>query len=173
MLKVISEEVQRLDRIVGDLLEFARPSAAGLVAEPLGPIVSDALDAALRDVGPRIRVVRELDEKLPAVPVDARLLRQALLNLFQNAVQAMPGDGVLAVRARAAGSEVRLEIEDDGEGISPEVMPRIFQPFFSTRATGTGLGLALVKRVMDRHLGRVEVKSEPDRGTSVVLHLPI
>jgi signal transduction histidine kinase len=105
--------------------------------------------------------------------MDARLVRQALLNVMSNAVQAMDGGGTLTVRARAEDGAVRVEIADTGSGIPEEVRHRIFEPFFTTRATGTGLGLAVVKRILDDHRATIEVESTEGAGTRFVVRLPL
>jgi signal transduction histidine kinase len=109
--------------------------------------------------------------------MDARLMRQAFLNLVENAAQAMPEGGTLTLRlAREEVNGVlmaRADVEDTGSGIAPDVEPRIFEPFFTTRATGTGLGLAVVKRIIDGHRGRLRVATRAGRGTTFTLWLPL
>jgi signal transduction histidine kinase len=105
--------------------------------------------------------------------MDAHLMRQAVLNVMVNAVQAMPDGGSLTVRARVEGAAlVRLEIEDTGAGIPEEIRHRIFEPFFTTRPTGTGLGLAVVKRIVEDHAAAVTVETVEPCGTRFVLLLP-
>ena len=173
LLDIVGEEADRLNRIVGDLLDFARPAPPTLRPERLDRILDDALSAALAQARGRVEVTRAVPADLPLVPMDAGLVRQALLNVALNAVQAMPDGGTLAVRARVHGASVVLELEDGGRGIPEAVRQRIFEPFFTTKATGTGLGLAVVKRILDGHRGRVEVTRAPAGGTIVALHLPL
>ena len=118
-------------------------------------------------------VARELDASLPPVPMDARLVRQAVLNVAVNAVQAMPRGGRLTVRTRCDGGAAVLEVEDTGAGIPAEVRDRIFEPFFTTKASGTGLGLAVVKRIVEGHGGAVAVASRPGAGTVFALRFPL
>jgi PAS domain S-box-containing protein len=173
LLDMVSEEADRLNRIVGDLLDFARPSPASPRPQPLDRVVDEAVGAALSVVGGRIAVVRDVPADLPPVPMDAYLVRQALVNVAMNAVQAMPGHGTLTVRVRFRDGAAVVEIGDTGPGIPAEVRPRIFEPFFTTRATGTGLGLAVVKRIVEDHRGRVEVRGLEEGGTVFALHLPL
>ncbi|HET9596121.1 MAG TPA: GAF domain-containing protein [Anaeromyxobacteraceae bacterium] len=173
LLDIVGEEADRLNRIIGDLLDFARPTLPTLRPEALDRVLDEALSAALAQARGPIDVRREVAPDLPLAPVDARLLRQALVNVVMNAVQAMPDGGPLAVRARAEGGFAVLEVEDAGPGIPEEVRHRIFEPFFTTKATGTGLGLAVVKRIVDGHRGRIEVSAAPGGGTRFALHLPI
>ncbi len=173
LLEIVEEEADRLNRIVGDLLDFARPATPELVREPLERVVEDALAVALAQRPAAFEVARELDPSLPAVPMDARLVRQAVLNVIVNALQAMPEGGRLTVRTRAEGDEAVLEIEDTGAGIPDEVRARIFEPFFTTKASGTGLGLAVVRRIVEGHGGTMVVRSRAGEGTVFGLKFPL
>jgi PAS domain S-box-containing protein len=173
LFDIVEEEADRLNRIVGDLLDFARPSQPQLRPEHLGRVVEDAVAAAVAQQAGRIEVVRELAPDVPAVAMDARLVRQAVLNVAVNAVQAMPRGGRLTLRTRSTDGEALLEIEDTGVGIPEEVCGRIFEPFFTTKASGTGLGLAVVKRIVEGHGGAVAVRSAPGVGTTFVLRFPV
>jgi signal transduction histidine kinase len=176
LLEIMDEEATRLNHIVRDLLDFARPTPPALSRDNLEAVVEEAVDAALGEARGRVELVREIGE-LPLVPMDARLVRQALLNLVDNAVQAMPRGGRLTVRLGAdemgATRAARLEIEDTGPGIAPDVERRIFEPFFTTRASGTGLGLAVVKRIVDGHRGLLRVDTVEGRGTTFTVWLPL
>ncbi len=173
LLDIVGEEADRLNRIVGDLLDFARPSTPDLKPERLDRVVDEALRAALTQRPAGIEVARELDPDLPLVPMDARLVRQAVLNLAVNAVQAMPRGGRITVRIRREDAAAMLEIEDTGPGIADEVRARMFEPFFTTKASGTGLGLAVVKRIVDGHGGMIQVRSRPGAGTVFALSFPL
>jgi PAS domain S-box-containing protein len=179
LLGIMDEESARLNHIVGDLLDFARPTTPALLRERLDHVLEEAVAAALGDSHDRVQVVREI-APLPLVPMDARLLRQALVNVVQNAVQAMPAGGTITLRLGPdevdGASMACIEISDTGPGIAPDVEPRIFEPFFTTRATGTGLGLAVVKRIVDGHRGRLKVGTgaSPDgRGATFTLWIPL
>ncbi len=173
LLDIVGEEADRLNRIVGDLLDFARPSTPELRPEALDRVVEDAVAAALALRPQGVEVARELDPSLPPVPVDPRLVHQAVVNVVANAVQAMPGGGRLTVRTRADGDEAVVEIEDTGAGIPDEVRARIFEPFFTTKANGTGLGLAVVRRIVEWHGGTVSVRTRPGEGTAFALRFPL
>jgi signal transduction histidine kinase/putative methionine-R-sulfoxide reductase with GAF domain len=173
LLDIVGEEAERLNRMVGDLLDFARPSRPTLHPEPLLPVVDDAVAAALSGIGRKVRVVRDVPDSLPPLPMDPHLLRQVIVNLVVNAAQAMPHGGTLTVRAQVDGAAVVLELGDTGTGIPDEVRHRIFEPFFTTRATGTGLGLAVVKRIVDDHHGEIEVRPGAGGGTVFALRLPL
>jgi signal transduction histidine kinase len=173
LLDIIGEESDRLNRMVGDLLDFARPTPPQLQLERLERVVDDAVSAALLGPPGTIDVLRQVEPGLPPVPVDARLVRQALLNVATNALQAMPRGGRLTVRVRAEGEAVVVELEDTGGGIAEDVRARIFEPFFTTKATGTGLGLAVVRRIVEGHGGEITVETRPGVGTRFALRFPL
>ncbi len=173
LLDIVGEEADRLNRMVGDLLDFARPQVPVLRAERIERVVDEAVMSALAQRGQGLHVEVSAEPGLPPVAVDARLLRQALVNLALNGAQAMPQGGTLRVRVkRTPGDGVEIAVSDAGPGIAPEVRHRIFEPFFTTKATGTGIGLAVVKRIVDEHHAEIAVESEPGRGTTFRIKLP-
>lgn len=139
-------------------------------------MVRDAIRTALATTEARIDVEIITDLEVPAVPLDARLVRQAVLNIALNAVLSMEGAGKLDIRISSVqlggAAHARVEIINNGPGIAAEVLPRVFEPFFTARPKGTGLGLAVVKRIVEGHRGRVSVVSEPGKGTAFVIDLP-
>ncbi|WIG94469.1 ATP-binding protein [Myxococcus sp. SDU36] len=175
LLDIVGEESDRLNRIVADLLTFARPPAPHPYAVPLSPLVEDAVRGALAEAPGQVRVELDLADDVPSVTVDERMMRQAFLNLAINAVQAMPQGGMLraSVRRATGTPEVEVRFADSGPGIAPDVRARIFEPFFTTKAKGTGLGLAVVKRIIESHQGRVALESQPGQGTTFRLYLPL
>jgi PAS domain S-box-containing protein len=173
LLDIVGEEADRLNRIVGDLLDFARPSTLELRPEPLDRVVEEAVGAALAQRPAGIELLRELDPALPPVALDARLVRQAVVNVAINAVQAMPQGGRLTVRTRREGDAAILEVEDEGVGMTPEVAARMFEPFFTTKEAGTGLGLSSVAFTVRQLHGTVSVESGPGRGTSITVIVPL
>ncbi len=118
-----------------------------------------------RGITPRL----ELEQSLPPLLIDREQIYRVLLNIILNAIQAMPDGGILNLRSRqrreGVNSSTVVEVVDTGSGIAPENMAKIFTPFYTDRHRGTGLGLAIVKNIIDAHQGRIEVESEPDRGT--------
>ncbi len=176
LLGIVQEEADRLNRIVGDLLDFSRPSQAMLDPVAIGPLIRSALEAARQAAGlEQVNLVAEVPDELPRFVVDAHLMRQALVNLILNAAQSMPRGGTVTVRAQAervgSASVARIDVSDEGTGISPQISARIFQPFFTTKATGTGLGLAVVKRIIDAHQGEIAIQSDA-QGTTFSIRLP-
>ena len=177
LLQIIGEEADRLNRIVGDLLDFARPYEAQKKPISLEPILASAVDAALAAVPNALaKVVVQFPAELPRFQIDGHLVRQAFVNLVVNALQAMPGGGVVTVRAlpeeRGGQLWARIDVRDEGSGIPAATAERIFEPFFTTKATGTGLGLAVVKRIIDAHHGQVTVQARPEGGTTFTVRLP-
>jgi PAS domain S-box-containing protein len=178
LLSIVTEESERLDRLVNDLLDFARPNEPRLASEAPAHVVRTAVETARRGGGlDGVEVRVELPDDLPEVHVDLELCRQAVLNLLLNAAQASGSGGEVVIRASVDGAKqppsVRVDVCDAGVGIAPEVADLIFQPFFTTRASGTGLGLALVKRMAESHRTEVAFASNPGRGTTFSLWLPV
>ena len=172
----IGREVDRLNAVTEEYLRFARPprQAAGRV--DLGEAAATLLDFLAPELSAaRVEVRRELPPGLPPVRGDEGQLRAVLLNLVRNSREAMAGGGVLTVAARRAdGAEgaVELRVSDTGGGIPPEAVARVFDPFYSTKERGTGLGLAFVQQVVQEHGGTVRCDSQPGRGTTFTLRFP-
>lgn len=186
LLGIIGEEADRLNRMVGDLLDYSRPYKPSLSPVLLEPLVTEAIGSAYTQSGRTSSAPSGTDEGLRMelrIPkdlmlrADQRLLRQALINLFLNALQAMPKGGALDVVAERVegprGPEARLRIRDSGPGIPEFVRARVFHPFFTTKATGTGLGLAVVKRIIDGHGGRIGLSDGDETGAVFELWLPM
>jgi len=177
LLDIVGEEASRLNRMVDDLLDFSRPLAPAKAATPLGPLFEDAL-AAARAEAPSHPVDVRMEIQVETAPADGRLLRQALVNLFRNALQAMQRGGTLTVRAAPSALRehpaVLLAVRDSGPGIPREARSRIFQPFFTTRAQGTGLGLAVVRRIVEGHGGSISLAdTPPGEGAEFLVVLPL
>lgn len=166
-------EVRRLNAIVEQFLSLARP----LPLKPERLEVPDLLGelAALVEADARaagVRTVVEAPADLPPVIADRDHLKQVLLNLVLNAIQAMPGGGTLRLDAAATREALTLAVADTGHGIPPEQLPRVFDPYFTTKTKGLGLGLATARRIVEEHGGRLEVQSEPGRGSRFQVILP-
>jgi PAS domain S-box-containing protein len=171
----ILREVVRLNSIIQDLFTAARPRELATTPTPVAEIVT----RALRTLGPQaesagVRIVQEDADTWPVALVDADQIQQVLLNLVENAIQATPPGGRITIRSvrRATAPEVVLTVEDTGSGIAPEHLPRIFEPFYTTRAKGTGLGLFVAHGIVQRHGGTLDVESEWGRGTRFRVALP-
>ena len=167
----IQEEVRRLKRIVDEFSRFARLPPPQLAPVPAGELLS-ALLALYPAPPPGVRLEREVAGVLPPVRVDQDQLLQVLLNLVRNATEAMPGGGTLRLGARREGDEVLLWVSDTGPGIAPCDLPRVFEPSFTTKPGGTGLGLNIAERIVSEHGGRIEVDSRPGQGATFTVRLP-
>lgn len=179
LVRVISEEATRLEEMVSDLLDFARPSVPDLETASVEEIARQASQRALQAFPEQPRQIRiAVDPHPPMAMADARLLHQATLNLLINALQASPPSAPVLIRiGREERGEpkvrmVKVEVIDHGPGIAPDTTERIFQPFFTTKAKGSGLGLAVVKKVVDAHHGEVRVDSTPGHGSTFTLWIP-
>lgn len=176
---IIVEESTRLNNIVTEFLDFARPKA--LCPAPCR--IEDLIDRYLGVLEPEchklgIEVVRRYDTGASKIEADGDLIYRALVNILANALQAMPEGGRLSIGTRISNGlgrnrELELRIGDTGAGIPDEIRKKIFNPFFTTREKGSGLGLAIVQSIIDSHRGEIDVESEPGAGTTFVIRLPL
>ncbi|MGE0862259.1 MAG: ATP-binding protein [Vicinamibacterales bacterium] len=172
---VIRQEVRRLDERVQALMRFVKPEEVTFAPVPVAPLLATVL-AALRPEAERanVTIYQDCADRSLVVEGDAALLRDAFLNLVQNAVQAMPKGGRLSLRCEPVedGRRIRVRVEDTGVGIPPENLERIFELYFTTKEKGTGMGLALVFRTIQIHDGTIDVESTVGVGTAFVVVLP-
>jgi signal transduction histidine kinase len=173
-LDVIAHEIQRLDRVVQGFLRFIRPQDLRLAPVDVNAILADVARVARPEAaGAGVEIVLEPGRGLPRVTADSGLITQAVANLVSNAIQAMPGGGTLVVASRrAASGGAEVSVADQGTGIPPENLEKIFRLYYTTKAGGSGIGLAMVYRIVQMHDGRVDVESTVGKGTSVTLTLP-
>jgi signal transduction histidine kinase len=176
----IDEEVTRLNRIVTEVLDFARPIKFELAPASLNLLAEDAVRAASAADG-HTAVRLDLDPAVPAMRTDGERLRQVLVNVLGNAMQAVAAatpettdNASISLRtSRVDPRHVLVTVADRGVGIAPEDLPRVFDPYFTTRRTGTGIGLAISRNIIEGLGGRITVSSERDRGTEVRIELPV
>jgi signal transduction histidine kinase len=173
-LELIKNETRAADGTITDLLEFARVKTCDPAALEVGDVLRRALER--QPIPQGVSVSQTLPPDLPRLRADQRHIVQALGNLVLNACQAMPQGGSLSLRARRAGSAaeglVAIEVADTGTGIQPEHLPRLFEPLFTTRAKGVGLGLAVAQKLVQANGGKIEVHSEPGKGSLFTIYLP-
>jgi two-component system sensor histidine kinase PilS (NtrC family) len=170
--QIVATESERLNHIIKNFLEYARPAPLSITAFDVAAAAEEVLLLLEHRAGPgSLKVVRAFP---PSVvwPVDAQQFRQVLWNLCLNAVEAMPEGGELRVNADVRGDRLEVSVSDNGEGIAATDLSHVFEPFFSTKSEGTGLGLALVHRVVQEHGGEIDVQSTPGLGTTFTLTLP-
>lgn len=173
-LTVIDEEIERLNRIVVDFLFAVRPMDTKLEDGDLNGLISDLLGFVQYELEQaNIEVVRDLDEELPSLKLDAKYFKQAIMNLVKNAISAMPNGGTLRVSTQKRGDQALLRISDNGNGMSSDVRDKIFEPYFTTKDFGSGIGLTLVYKVVKEHMGDISVISKEGHGTTFTITLPL
>jgi len=173
-LGVAKGEISRLDYIITQFLQAIRPVPAKLALVSLNGIVGETVELLRPEMDNRGLTVREeLVRNLPVAPMDAVQIKQALVNLIKNAIQAMTRGGVLTLQTGAAKEGVWVSVSDTGGGIPQEQINQIFEPFYTTKKKGTGLGLMIVQRIVREHGGRMELESHHKRGTTFRIWLPL
>jgi two-component system, sporulation sensor kinase E len=173
-LAVAKGEINRLDYIVTQFLQALRPSPPQLQPASLNDVVEKTVELMRPELENRgLRVRMKPHPRLPLAPVDATQLQQALVNLIKNAMQAMTRGGTLTLQTGEGADGVWMSVADTGGGIAQEQINRIFEPFYTTRKKGTGLGLMIVQRIVRAHGGRIELESHVGRGTTFRIWLPL
>ncbi len=172
IIRDVVTEINGMNRIIDDLLTFARPASLNRVRTNLRELIQGCVANVLQARGNDVRTGTTLDLPELEVNLDEVLMRQALTNLIQNAVEAMPEGGTLTIRGASIGRELSLTIADTGVGIPRDTLKKIFLPFFTTKDTGVGLGLALVHKIVLSHGGRIDVQSREGQGTTFTVVLP-
>jgi len=169
-VEAISKEIAVMDRIISDFLSFAKPAELSVSDTDLKAVIKSCVTSVTAE---RNDITLDLSaEGWPSIKGDEVLLRQAFINLVQNAVEAMPQGGTLTIRAGAAQKFLDISMSDTGHGISEDVRNKIFLPFFTTKEKGTGLGLAIVHKIVISHGGSISVESS-DKGTTFRIRLPL
>ncbi|MCJ7508477.1 MAG: ATP-binding protein [candidate division Zixibacteria bacterium] len=173
-LEIIIEEVERLEEITSQILDYSRESKLSIQKGNLNRIIQEALEvleAKLKYNNILLQTV--LADDIKEADIDSHRIKQVLFNLIENAIDAMFGGGTLSIRTKKKDNYAVLEIEDTGSGINQNEMKKLFIPFYSTKPTGSGLGLAVSKKIVDDHAGFIEVQSKPNEGTRFTIHLPL
>ena len=166
------EDLERVEQSVSQLLTFARKEEFHFTELDVTDLTRATLQRFTEQL-PEQSFSLRLQESAPVVAIiDEEKLRRVLLNLLANAVDAVNGDGQVEVRVSVMGSEVQLQVSDNGHGLSAKEQERIFEPFFTTKEKGTGLGLAIAKKIVEGHGGRIAVASTPEQGTTFTVTLP-
>jgi signal transduction histidine kinase len=173
-IAVVNEEIDRLNHIVVDFLFAVRPMDMDIREGNINTLIEELVNFVkyeLHEAG--IECVLGLDENLPATDFDERYMKQALLNLIKNAIAAMENGGTLTINTEGTDSEIRISVCDTGVGIPEENLSKIFEPYFTTKETGSGLGLTLVFKIIREHKGEVSVKSREGAGACFIITLPV
>ncbi len=173
-LSIAREEIQRLDLILKQFLHAVRPTTPLRERHNLHDLLHETLKLLEPELAARkVAVELDLAENLPPAMIDPGQFQQVFYNLIRNAYQAIAGDhGRLLIRTRVNDYEYHISIEDNGTGISPEHMGSIFEPYRTTKSSGSGLGLLIVRRIIREHGGEIAIESEENHGTRVLIHLP-
>ena len=173
-LSVLDEEIDHLNKIAVDFLFAVRPMNIELRLGSIESVVNDLITFLSPEADEKnIEVVSDVEKFLPRIEMDSRYLRQSLLNIVENAFAAMPGGGRLTISVKLDGNFEIITIKDTGTGIDEEHLSKIFEPYFTTKASGTGLGLTVVYKVIKEHRGDIFVASEPGKGTVFTIKLPV
>ena len=173
-LDIATGEIKRMDTIISQFLAAIRPSKPQLQRSQIADLVQESVRFLKPELDQaKVKVKLDLRSDMPAMPLDADQMKQAIYNLIRNASQAMPKGGTLTISGSYTDFEVRLSFEDTGKGISAEQMGKLFQPFSTTRPTGTGLGLLIVRRIVREHGGEIAIESAEKKGTRITIHLPL
>lgn len=168
------KEVERLDSIINQFLKALRPAKLRLEPTQIRNVLEETLSFMQHEIHDRkVQVVCDWEESLPLISADPAQLKQAFYNIIRNAIQAMSGGGVLTIQCREAEQEIVMRISDTGSGIAPENMAKLFQPYFSTKESGNGIGLMVVERVFREHGARLSIESAGGKGTSFIISFPL
>jgi len=174
VVKDIHLEIARIDHILTDLLQTTHPHLPQVHPSDLNTTVEHAVVLArLQVFSKAIKIGFDKDPSLPRVEHDSDQIHQLLLNLLLNAIQAIDGAGDIRVEISLLKGDAAIAVIDTGRGITPEDLPNLFRPFYTTKRNGTGLGLSLVRRIAEEHHGRIDVTSEVGRGTKFLVVLPL
>ena len=172
--EVYTTEINRIQAIVKDLLEFSKPRPPELKPIDIGPLIASTVNLLSGDLlRRRVQWTVDCRHNGSVLHADADQLRQVLINLIQNAADAMPAGGQLRIATQAVNSHLELTVSDTGHGIPLALLPKIFDPFVTTKPDGNGLGLAMVYSILQAHRGSIRVDSQPNRGTTFTVSLPL
>jgi len=181
-LNRITKEIDRLNELLKTFFSFAKPQSLHLVPCHIREIINAIIPFLIKEIADKgIRFIEAYHPRLPRINIDKIQMHQVFLNLFLNAIQAMPDGGELRIEANTAvlpspGSPgqnfVKIVVSDSGKGIPPHILPKVFDPFFTTKPRGIGLGLSITYQIIKKHGGTIKVESEWEKGASFVIHLP-
>jgi len=173
-IAVIQKETDRLERILDGFLRYVGRTELQLASVDVNSLISDMIDFYSPQAHSHSIIIRQqLYDKPLVCKADESMLKQAILNLFINARQAMSDGGELLIRTDRRRKDAVIQISDTGSGIAPDKLPHIFDAYYSSRPQGSGLGLATAKKIVEAHNGTITVDSEPGKGTSFTIRLPI
>ena len=173
--KIAQKEVEHLEELVNNVLVFAKPMEPKIASADLNKLLERAVSLCEKIIQDKQIDIKLESQQIPMVNVDVAMITDAFVNVIRNAVEAMENNGHIRIYARSIGSQppsVLVVVEDDGCGIDDADMPHLFNPFFTKKKYGTGLGLPQVLKIVEVHQGKLEIISEKDKGTKVCVTLP-
>jgi PAS domain S-box-containing protein len=173
-ISLVEQEIDRLNSIVVDFLFAVRPMDITLILDRAEEVVQEVVELMSHEAEDQhISIVTKIEPNLPDVMIDRKNLKQALLNIVKNAMAAMPDGGVLTISVFVRNDELQIAVSDTGIGIPEELMAKIFEPYFTTKESGTGLGLTITFKIVKEHNGEITVESAPSKGSTFTIHLPL
>ncbi len=174
VLEMMLDEVSCINKVVKELVMFAKPPVNKEVNIDINRTIEEALLLTFKQLGgEKIAIDKQLAANLPALTVDSNLIKQAVVNIMQNAIEAMPNEGVLSVKSWI-NSELNMlviAIGDTGSGVAPEILPRVFEPFYTTKLEHMGLGLPVAHRIISEHGGFININAVSSAGTGAHIHI--
>jgi len=174
LIRIVSDEIKRIDDIARNFLQAIRPLKTRFEEEDVNRVIEKTIKVIMPEMtAAGILAERAYADSLPLTLLDKSQLKQAFLNIIKNSMQAMPSGGAIKVATSAHGDIIKIVFEDTGHGIAPENMSRIFDPYFTTRKDGSGLGLMMTHRIIKEHGGDIEVKSQSGKGTTFTVTIPV
>jgi len=172
-VEIIESEIERMNGIIKQFLDFSRPGFLCVSSVNVNDVLKETLNLMAYELEDQcVSVERQFDNKIPEISADKEKLKQVFLNIVLNSVQAMPGGGRVIVKTSVAADYVTVSIKDFGKGIPVKIKDKLFEPFFTTRKEGVGLGLPISRRIIENHKGQLIIHSEVGKGTEVVIKLP-
>ncbi|MBX3189833.1 MAG: response regulator [Labilithrix sp.] len=173
-VRIVGDEIGRLNRLLTEFLELARPRGIGREPVHVPRLVDEVLDLEEESAkGRGVKIVRDIPNGGCVALGDREKLKQVTINIVVNALEAMKQGGVLTASVKQSGEKVVMTIQDSGQGIEPDVLASVFDPFFTTKEAGTGLGLSIVRKIVDQHGGDVVIESERGHGARVTVSIPM
>jgi len=173
---IAQNEVTNLEKVMNELLDYAKPAALNFNYEDPHEVIEETIAVAKTTlVSNNVAIIKNFADAVPLIQLDRRKIHQALLNIFLNAIQASHNGGTIEIETEIVNEPInifRIVTTDHGEGINPEELKFVFDPFYTTKRTGTGLGLPIVRNIVKNHNGDITIESEPGKGTSVYMEFP-
>ena len=173
LLSSVKQEIRRLNRLVSDFLDYGKPLKLNIQLTQVDRMLDDVVEIIRAKAAGEGVEIKKQYEFSPEIMVDPELMKTCIMNVLTNAFQAMPEGGTLTIRTERDDGKFLLSVADTGIGVAKENLSKVFEPFYTTKNTGLGLGLATTKRIVEEHGGKIEIRSEGDTGSDVIISLPL